>query len=102
MALHTLVVFIINFSYCSQTVCARLNTCINTLYCPPLRRSLSATTLSFAAIDSRTELFDSLTSADSHLFLFTLSRLPLTRSSHDTLPDGLGGRGGPVLRLAVC
>lgn len=67
----------------------------------PLPRSLSATTLSFAAVDSSTKPLDLLTSLDSPLFLFTLSRLPLTSSSHDTFPAGLGGRGGPVLRSVL-
>lgn len=67
----------------------------------PLPRSLSATTLSFAAVDSSTEPLDLLTSSESPLFVFTLSRLPLTSSSHDTLPAGLRGRGGPVLRLVL-
>lgn len=63
----------------------------------PFHRSLSANTLSFAATDSSTEPFRFLTSTDTPLFLFTLSRLPLTSRRYD--PAGLGGRGGPVLRL---
>lgn len=60
-------------------------------------RSLSANTLSFAALASRTEPLDSLTLSDSPVFLFTATRPTATIShSHDPLP---AGRGGPVLRL---
>lgn len=71
------------------------HTAILSFICP-FHRSLSATTLSFAATDSSTEL-RFLTSKDTPLSLFTRSRLPLTSRRYD--PAGLGGRGGPVLRL---
>ncbi|KAI9529074.1 hypothetical protein NQZ68_013381 [Dissostichus eleginoides] len=57
--------------------------------------SLSAITLSFAAVDSRPDRLDSI--SDSFLFLFSLK----TPSSRDDALPGLGGRGGPVLRALV-
>lgn len=78
----------------------RLNTLIYLVAHILSCRSLSATTLSFAATDSSVKRLGIATSTRSRLTLLPLLRLTLTRSSHDTLPAGIGGRGGPVLRLA--